>query len=52
MVSLCPYFLKQTLDLINSISHSGCEEISTFLRSIDFETFYCSIIGSIVQYYN
>ena len=52
IVSSCPNFLRQRLELTNNISMSVSEEISYFLRSSDFETFYCSMLGAIAQYFD
>ena len=49
IVSSCPYFLRQRLELVRNISQNVSEEISNFLQSTDFETFYCSVIGFIVH---
>ena len=49
IVSSCPYFQQQRLELVYNISQNVSEEISIFLQSTDFETFYCSLIGFIVH---
>ena len=36
-------------ELVRNISQNVSEEISIFLQSTDFETFYCSMIGFIVH---
>lgn len=45
VVSSCPHFLPERLEFINHVKDHVNADIGTFLKSMDFETFFCSLLG-------
>lgn len=45
VVSSCPYFLPERLKFINHVKDHVNADIGNILKSTDFESFFCSLLG-------